>query len=44
MKRSEINRALREMEAMCQKHDFKLPPFCGFTPEEWQDKGHWAGI
>lgn len=40
MKRSEINRALREMEAMCQKHDFKLPPFCGFTPEEWQDKGH----
>lgn len=19
---------------------FELPPFCGFTPEEWQEKGH----
>lgn len=40
MKRSEINKALKELEAMCQKHSFYLPPFCHFTPEEWQEKGH----
>jgi len=40
MKRSEINRALREMEAMIERYSFALPPFCGFTPEEWQSKGH----
>lgn len=40
MKRSEINAALREMEAMIRDYRFALPPFCGFTPEEWQDKGH----
>ena len=39
MKRSEINRALREMEAMCQSQRCWLPPFCGFTPAEWQEKG-----
>ena len=40
MKRSEINRALREMEQMIAKHHFCLPPFCSFTPEEWLCKGH----
>ena len=40
MKRSEINRALREMEEMLREYRFSLPPFCHFTPEEWQDKGH----
>ena len=40
MKRSEINKALKELEAMCEKHCFKLPPFCNFTPEEWETKGH----
>ena len=40
MKRSQINRALREMEAMCAKYHCYLPPFCHFTPEEWADKGH----
>ena len=39
MKRSEINRALREMKAMCQRQGWRLPPFCGFTPAEWQEKG-----
>lgn len=39
MKRSEINAALKEMEAMIEKHQFALPPFCNFTPEEWQQKG-----
>ena len=40
MKRSEINRALREMEAMIQAYRISLPPFCRFTPEDWQSKGH----
>ncbi len=40
MKRSEINKALKEMEAMIQECRFALPPFCGFTPEEWKEKGH----
>ena len=40
MKRSEINRALRDMEKMIDRCSFKLPPFCYFTPEEWNKKGH----
>ncbi len=40
MKRSEINRALKEMEEMVCACGFALPPFCHFTPEEWAGKGH----
>ena len=40
MKRSEINKALKVLESMCVKHNCYLPPFCHFTPEEWQQKGH----
>ena len=40
MKRSEINKALRELEAMCQQEHCYLPPFCNFTPEQWQSVGH----
>ena len=40
MKRSEINTALREMEAMIRDCRFYLPDFCHFTPEEWNGKGH----
>lgn len=40
MKRSEINLALKEMEAFISKYKFALPPFCHFTPEEWEEKGH----
>lgn len=40
MKRSEINRALRNMEAMIREYRISLPPFCHFTPEEWAAKGH----
>lgn len=39
MKRSEINAALREMEAMTQRCGFALPPFCSMTPEQWQSCG-----
>ena len=28
------------MESVCTKYSFCLPPFCHFTPEEWQNKGH----
>ena len=37
MKRSEINAAIREMEEMCAKCGFRLPPFCGYTPQQWQN-------
>ena len=40
MKRSEINKALKELEAMINKYSFALPPFCHFTPEDWTSKGH----
>lgn len=38
MKRSEINKALRDMENLINEYKFSLPPFCHFTPEEWQSK------
>jgi len=28
------------MEAFINQYRFALPPFCHFTPEEWQTKGH----
>ena len=40
MKRSEINAALKELEAMVNAYRFSLPPFCHFTPAEWEEKGH----
>ena len=40
MKRSQINRALKEMEQMCLRQRCYLPPFCGFTPEQWLALGH----
>ena len=40
MKRTEINQALKELEAACEKYCCYLPPFCSFTPEEWKNKGH----
>ena len=40
MKRSEINKVLKEMEDFINKFKFALPPFCHFTPDEWKTKGH----
>lgn len=40
MKRSEINAAIRRMETMAEQHGFALPPFCGFSPDDWQTLGH----
>ena len=39
MKRSEINKAIKELEEVCAKYSCYLPPFCHFTPTEWLEKG-----
>ena len=38
MKRSKINEAIREMEQLIKEHGFELPPFCKWTPKEWEEK------
>ena len=40
MKRSQINREIKRLEKLAAAHGFALPPFCGWTPEEWKTKGH----
>ena len=40
MKRSEVNKALKDMEQMIKTCGFSLPPFCSVPPEEWRKKGH----
>lgn len=40
MKRSEINKALHEMESFINEYKFAIPQFCHFTPKEWENKGH----
>lgn len=40
MKRSEINQAIRTMEELVKKNGFCLPPFCNWTPDDWEKKGH----
>lgn len=42
MKRSEINRILRETIAFFDEHHFKLPPFAFWTPADWQGRGEEA--
>ena len=39
MKRSEINKAIKDMEKLAKDNGFHLPPFCHWTPEEWEEKG-----
>ncbi|HEY2593236.1 MAG TPA: D-lyxose/D-mannose family sugar isomerase [Chloroflexota bacterium] len=39
MKRSEINAILRGADAFLKQHQFALPPFAYWTPEEWAAKG-----
>ncbi len=39
MKRSRINQAIKRLESVAKKYGYQLPPFCYFTPEEWQTKG-----
>ncbi len=35
MKRSQINKAIKDLEALAKKYSFALPPFCDFDPTEW---------
>ena len=36
MKRSQINKAIREMEELTKAHGMQLPLFCSFSPDEWE--------
>lgn len=38
MKRSEINRAIKEMEKFLQEAKVTLPPFSNWSPEDWKTK------
>ena len=40
MKRSEINKLMKEAVAFFNEMNFKLPPFAFWTPSEWATKGH----
>ncbi len=40
MKRSEINKLMREAVAFADKMNFKLPPFAFWSPEKWAEAGH----
>lgn len=40
MRRSEVNRIIREAERFIDGFDFALPPFAAWTPEDWAGKGH----
>lgn len=40
MKRSEINSCIKYMENLIKEHGFELPPFCHWTPQDWETKGH----
>jgi D-lyxose ketol-isomerase len=39
MKRSEINAILRDADGFLKQHQFALPPFAYWTPEQWAAKG-----
>ena len=40
MKRSTVNCIIKGFEKIIKERGFALPPFCDWTPEEWQTKGH----
>lgn len=40
MKRSEINKIIKDMEEFAKEQGFKIPPFAKWTPSEWEEKGH----
>ncbi len=42
MKRSEINRIMRDAIAFLRERRFHLPPFAFWTPEKWKTMGHEA--
>ena len=40
MKRSEINKYIREFKEALDAISFKVPPFCFIKAEDWKDLGH----
>ncbi len=40
MKRSEINAALTRSIALCERHNFHLPPWAQWAPDDWLRAGH----
>ncbi|MGL5260528.1 MAG: D-lyxose/D-mannose family sugar isomerase [Lachnospiraceae bacterium] len=38
MKRSKINKTIKDMEILVKRYGFTLPPFCRWTTEEWKEK------
>ena len=40
MKRSELNKIMKNAVEFIDKMNFKLPPFAFWSPEEWAQKGH----
>ncbi len=40
MKRSEINKLMREAVHLMREKQFLLPPYAYWRPEDWKDKGH----
>jgi D-lyxose ketol-isomerase len=43
MKRSEINRLIKESKVFFDQMNFKLPPWAYWTPEEWKGKNESCG-
>ena len=39
MKRSEINARIRQTDEFFKTHQFYLPPFAHWSPDEWTQKG-----
>jgi len=39
MKRSEVNRIIREGLEFCRRMNFHLPPFSTWTPQDWETRG-----
>ncbi len=40
MKRSQINKVIKEFEEKLKEYKFSIPPYLNWTPQEWADKGH----
>jgi len=40
MKRSKINKVIKDMENLIKEHRFELPPFAKWTPADWDQAGH----
>ena len=40
MKRSLINKVIKDMEDLLSEERYRLPPFGYWTPQDWQSKGH----